>query len=198
MNALDMVRFSIQGAQLEGEEPSARFWRIASGDRVALHYFPIPPDIQSDLRDRQTLYRFYEELATGAGLGVVEVGSIQLTDILAVRTIFRKPQQPFGIDFIGAITLPYQDLSYVVKVYCDETGVTGIREALLAHAFRKIEGPGFEKFNWRMIVESEEYDSQFPRHPLSRLRAIMKEAQTTIRLNSALRKHKQFRWSPIA
>jgi hypothetical protein len=188
----------LQVPYLEDEEPSAKMWRTPSGDIVALYYFPFPPDIHADPRDEKALYRVYEEAAAGAGLGVVEVSSVQLIDVFAVRTIFRQPKLPHGISFIGGITLPYQDLSYVIKAQCYETGVTGIRDTVVGIALRQAVGTGENILNIRMMIEREEYDSQFPEHPLSRLRAIMKEAQTTVRLDSTLRNQKQFRWNPRA
>ena len=48
------------------------------------------------------------------------------------RTIFKFPMSPSGIAYIGSVTLPFRDYSYVIKIQAAEVGVTGMRETIVA------------------------------------------------------------------
>jgi hypothetical protein len=106
----------------------------------------------------------------------------------------------------GSITLPFRDFSYVLKVQCMETGTTGIRESvvlaqMMASGQVKLQnsGPGPQQLRiagcmqdpydpttsaplmWN-LAEDKQYDAQFPDHPLSRLRSVLRQVQPSLRL----------------
>ncbi|MBC8136664.1 MAG: hypothetical protein H8F28_12315 [Fibrella sp.] len=101
--------------------------------------------------------------------------------------------------FIGSLTLPFRDLSYVVKVQCAEEGVTGIRDAVVLDKMLEageIEFSGGKMQGWmqdpydpavnaplmRNLSEDIRYDVDFPDHPLSRLRSILGRVQVSLHL----------------
>ncbi len=204
MPSLDSISFHITALEFEGDREGARVWRTDSGDIVELHYFPLPPDIPSltsihELRDR------YREMAVSAGHGIIEVDTLTIDDCVAVRTIFKVPQEPTGMGYIGGITLPFRDFSFVVRMMCPEHGMTGVRDSVVGELMMRAgqvkidlddEDVGIKGW-WqdpydpnqsgpliKNISENEEYDKEFPDHPLSRLRSILKQVRDTLRVVS--------------
>lgn len=104
----------------------------------------------------------------------------------AVRMIFKAPQQPTGMTYVGSITLPFRDFSFVIKVQCPERGWTGSREAmLLARRMAqgavpvsegRIELPGWDP-------DAEDFDAEFPGHPVSRARRVLRRVAESLAID---------------
>ena len=64
----------------------------------------------------------------------MEIETVNIDGCLSVRTIFKTAINPDGRGrgYLGSITLPYRDFSYVIKVQSSEQGMTGMREAIVA------------------------------------------------------------------
>jgi hypothetical protein len=111
------------------------------------------------------------------------------------------------------IVLPLRDLSYVIKVQCEERGITGIRDSevlyeLLGRGEVAIDTgkKGGQIIGWsqdpydasivstfaRNRAEAEEYDARFPEHPLSRLRLTLKHIQDTLRVKDEIKHEPKF------
>ena len=65
---------------------------------------------------------FYRQSCAKAGAAIIEVDTLIIDDCQASRTIIKVPKQPTGMTYVGAITLPFRDLSFVVEIQCDEIG----------------------------------------------------------------------------
>jgi len=149
---------------------------------------------------------------------MIEVDTPQVDGCLTVRTIFKSGQQPHGMTYIGSITLPFRDVSYVLKVQCRETGITGMREAVVLDRMMasgqvtvgrgsedqlQIHGwsqdpydPAINAPLMRNLAENEHYDAQFPHHPLSRLRSVLRQLQPSLRLAPELKEVPPFVYPP--
>ncbi|NEX93459.1 hypothetical protein [Caulobacter sp. 17J65-9] len=129
----------------------------------------------------------------------------------AERSIFKAPQQPTGRAYIAALTFPFRDCSFVVKVQCLEIGVTGMRDAtimamLTAKGALSADPEHFS--DWlsdpydtaekgpltRNLSEDRKYDEMFPDHPLSRARRTLAELEATVQLSPALQAAPPFRY----
>ena len=97
-----------------------------------------------------------------------------------------------GRTYLGSLTLPFRDFSYVVKVQYREWGMTGAREAAVLSQRAELED-WFE--GWivdpsdptprhlaRNLSEGPQYDSLFPNHPLSRVRNSLDALQASMRI----------------
>lgn len=94
--------------------------------------------------------------------------------------------------YVGSITLPIRDFSYVLKTQCEECCVTGIRDAIVSS--EKIASGEITLDTEKEIVrgwmrdpydssaqqgfamnlsEEEQSDHRFPNHPLSRPRRLL-------------------------
>jgi hypothetical protein len=98
----------------------------------------------------------------------------------AILTIIKVLQPPHGAIYIGSWTFPFAEFSYVLKLQCEERGITGVREtALLVKAINEGKQPD--------DPDDERYDKLFPDHPLSRLRREMAALQPTIRPDAKIK-----------
>jgi hypothetical protein len=214
MRSLDSITFDKTGFALQGDLNGTRVWHTQAGDGIGLYYFNKPPDISAHLDSVDEVRKSYRLLATSAGIGIIEVETLTLDGCPAIRTIFKAPQQPSGMTYLGSITLPFRDFSYVIKVQCMEYGATGIREAVVADALlaagqiqipmdgeRPAEILGWSQDPYdrsvdaplmRNRAEAEEYDSQFPDHPLSRLRAILRQVQGSLHIVAGIKSEPAF------
>ena len=167
---------------------------------VGLYYFPLPPDILADLRSITAVRNFYRQIAKQSGAAIIEVERPEIGVCPTTRVIIKVPQNP-GMTYIGSITLPFRDFSYVLKAQCEEQGLTGIRDAAvsgekmaageitldtetgilrgwLRDPYDSFLNDGFEM----NLSEGDEYDDRFPDHPLSRLRRLLDHLQGTLRV----------------
>jgi hypothetical protein len=214
MPSLDSVTFDTTGLAFDGERDGVRVWSKPPGDVVALHYFPIPPDIPVGLGDVAAIQECTRTAATHGGAAIIEVDVIVVHELLALRQIVKVPQQPHGITYLGIITLPYRSFSFVLKVQCLESVPTGVRDAVILGELMDegrvtIDEAGPAIRGWMRdpydptltdgfrynLSEDAKYDIRFPAHPLSRLRPLLTRLQGTIQLADELRGQPPF--SPL-
>jgi hypothetical protein len=173
-----------------------RRWRNSAGDQFSVDFFAVAPDLPAPLEDIDPLRRLYRQMLGDVG-GLVEVEAMALAGLPVVRAIFKVPQSPSGMTYLGALTIPFRDCSFVLKWQCREQGTTGIRDAAV---FAVISPPFDEETGrpqgWaedpyershrgqglRNRSDDEAWDPQFPAHPLSRLRSYLR-ALTSIRFS---------------
>lgn len=175
---------------------------------LSTNYFDIPPDLAT-LNDIKTVRDNYRDLLAEIGGGLVAVDYINLKGYPAVRSIFKLPKQNGGVIYIGSITLPFAEHSYVIKVQAAEAGITGIRDSsvsmqLLNSGEIEVGDNGF--VGWvadpyepsfvhgllRNISDDEEYDAQFPNHPLSIVRNMLRQIEAEVVLGEELKTIEQF------
>ncbi len=216
MQPLDLITFDTAQLDLRADEASERAWLAANGDAVSLHYFPGPPPIQADLRSVDQVRAFWRQITADAGGAIIEVQTTRIDGHVGIRTVIKMPQEPTGMMYIGAVTRPWRDFSYVGKLSCAEHGITGVRDNTVAmklklkgHEFPP--GPGGPMQGWmadpydpsiitplaRNLSEAEEYDKAFPDHPLSRLRAQFPKIEQTIRVAPVLTSEAPFEYEAI-
>ena len=216
MISLDAIKFHLpEAAQLEHTDEKTMVWELASGDVIALYLFPIPPDIAAPLDDIDGLRNFYRSIATAANLGIIEIDMLLASGQGVVKTIFKVPQTPSGMLYLGTLTIPFRDFSYVIKCQYAETGVTGIRDScvlqqMLANhelAFNEQgEMPGWmrdpydEKIQSPVMMncaEEAKYDREFPDHPLSRVRVVLDEILASLRFDADMSQYPPYVYSPV-
>lgn len=213
-----MVTLDDVGFDLTGFEPRAatgvRAFSSPAGDGVGIYFFALAPDIDAPLDDLAALRAAYRGKVEAAGLGVVEIETVQVAGCRAVRTISKAPQEPSGRTYLGAITLPFRDFSFVLKVQAAETGVTGVRDSIV---FAKLKAAGavtlgpdgargwladpYEPARTGPLIrnrsEDVEYDSSFPDHPLTRVRAVLAHIAATGWVSDAVRAASPFGGSRV-
>lgn len=158
---------------------------------ISINFFELAPELPT-INDLDALRRYYRQSIAAVNGGVIAIDILALKNIPVVRTIFKIPQQPSGITYLAALTIPFENCSYVVKVQCAEWGTTGLRDAvigqkLLANGTLTVGENGYE--NWfsdpydgtfkggTLMNQSEQsiYDKDFPDHPLTQARIIVEQ-----------------------
>lgn len=180
------------------------------GDEIGLYHFAMPPDIAADAGDVNAVRRLYRGIAQGAGLGLVEAELTILDGCRAIRVILKAPQQGHGMTYLASLTLPFRDMSWVIKVLCPEHSITGMRDsAVLAKVLasgKVTRSDSGALVGWwsdpydvtaagsllANLSESRDYDADFPEHPLSRARRILGRIEATFSLDARVREAAPF------
>jgi hypothetical protein len=164
-------------------------WRSDAGDQLSLDFFASAPDLPAG-PDVIGALRVSYRAALGESGGIVEVVPAVVAGVRAVRAIFKMPQDPTGMTYLGAVTIPFRDCSFIIKLQCPEYGVTGVRDAgVFALVAPPLDGatgepigwaqdpydPGHKALGLRNRADDAEWDARFASHPLSRLRSHLRE-----------------------
>lgn len=167
----------------------ARVWETPEHDTVALYFFDIQPNIP-DCATVEALSAFYVSGVESAGGRMVECRLQEAAQRPAIRVLIKTPQQPRGWIYVGTLTLPFRDFSYVVKVQCPEVGMTGVREAVLADRrmaageMPSVGGPGPPFPGWN--PDAPEHDADFPTHPVARTRRLLDHVARSVVLDETV------------
>jgi hypothetical protein len=202
MRGLNAVVFDTKNLRLQSDDGGTRVWVSDAGDTVTLYY----------LTKRQSLRAVPEELgsiraasrlqAARYGGAIVEVDLRTLGGTAVVREIVKVPQSPAGMGYLGSFMIPLVDCGYFLSVAAREKGVTGMRDTAI---FAKLMQSGEVAFgedgespkNWmgdpydpsivgvpaRNRADDAAYDSLFPDHPLSRVRVLLQQIETSLRIS---------------
>jgi hypothetical protein len=177
--SLDAVRFDTAGyaVQSEPQPGKVRVWHTPEGDGLGVYFFPVPPDLPANAASADDLAAFYRRLLGDSGGKLVEARVVVAGGCPAVRTILSVPQQPSGRTYVGSLTVPFRDFSFVLKCQCDEGGPTGLKEVLLFDRSRaanepmQVEGGRFHIPGWD--PDDPKHDAEFPDHPVARVRRVL-------------------------
>ncbi|UCA61961.1 hypothetical protein KB553_10690 [Chryseobacterium rhizoplanae] len=194
---LHSVTIPDQGWTKVSEDDEAIRWvNPQQSALIVLHFFDKEPDLPT-AKDLDYLKKFYRNIAAASNGGVIETDIINLHNIPCVKNIIKIPQQETGMAYIASITIPFENCSYVVKIQADEIGITGMRDALILDRLHKageveIEeeniknwfedpyDPDFRQGTLMNQSELEKYDPEFPEHPLSVARSLIRSTAETI------------------
>ncbi|MFE4603457.1 hypothetical protein ACFRKE_21675, partial [Kitasatospora indigofera] len=99
-----------------------------------------------------------------------------------------------GQVFLGSWTVPRDRCSTVLKIQAAESGMSGLREAVVLDRV----GPGdyFQPHPYAPdlelplpyhVADHEEWDEQFPTHPLSMVRAALRRITPTVVLDDGFK-----------
>lgn len=192
---LDSLAFDTSRYRYEGEDGHERVWFTPEEDRLSLSFFFKPPDLPGGSRHIFELLAWYERHMVSDTLKLVEFDIPFIDGTPAVWIVFKIPQQPSGMIYLGSLTVPFERCSYVLKLQCNERGVTGLRDMA---AFLKAKGDGTitigedGQVHGEFNADDSRLDKAFPDHPLSRLNREFRALQPTIRLHADLKQEIPF------
>jgi hypothetical protein len=166
-------------------------WRDEQGTVMSLHFFNLRPDLPAPLHEPAALQAGLARHTAGAGAGLIDATIEPVDGVPALRQLLKvRHPQGHGQVFIGSYTVPRATCSTVLKLQAPETGPTGMREAFVMAQL----GPdrfytpspyapdatGGLPFHW---ADHEQYDTQFPQHPLTLIRATLRRLLPSVRLD---------------
>lgn len=207
---LEFVTFNIAGFTTDLIRPNQKMMVNPKGDAAVLSYFE---QTQTTLDDYSTIDKarnYYRKTALSQGGGIVEANMKTIDGVQAIESIIKAPQHT-GMSYIGYIAIPFQKFNYVLQITCREGGITGVREAgifLKMKLQKKVEineetgeakgwtndpyDPSFTSKIMRNISDDEQYDKDFPEHPLSRLRRHFKSIESSLKIDDAIKSQTLF------
>lgn len=207
MNVED-VKFTIPGLRPYETEEDGPHWVTPEGNVVSIHHYALPPDIPHPLGQIELIRKFYRRLVAAHG-ALIEVENCSVSNLSGLQTILKFPMDEHGMIYVGSVTLPFVDQSYVIKIQAPEKGTTGIRDSIVAmklgmgvanmqppptglkRLFASKVEPWFQdpydpQF-WSPIMrnrsDSPEYDKDFPEHPLSQVREFLGNLSGSLTFN---------------
>ncbi len=185
--SLASVVFDATGYRDLGIQDGKHVWHTPQGDGLGLFFFPIPPDLPKNARSEDELRQAFSALPTDCKF--VELRLIAVDGHSSVQTIIKAPQQPSGMTYVGSIIVPFRDFSFVLKVQCQERGMTGMREAIILNGILAKGGVARDGSGLPVgfSPDDSKLDAEFPKHPLSRLRTVLRHMEKSLRLNSTVR-----------
>ena len=188
----------------EKEEDSIIHWvNPEQGIALSLNYFYSKPDIPS-IKQVGQLRDYYRNQIVAHNGGLILVDLIELKNYQAIKTIFKIPQQPKGVVYLGSLTIPFRDRSYVIKLQALELGMTGVRDAVILDRYLREGNVNLD--NWSadpynstytkgtLMNKSEapKYDAEFEDHPLTRVRKYLSEIEDNIVFKPEMEKLTKF------
>lgn len=212
MPTLDSLTFDETALNSREDQNGVRYWFTSQGDGCGLYFFDCAPDIGASLDSIDDLRAFFRQMTGESGLGLVEVQTLEVDGCTAVKTIVKAPQNPTGMTYIGSLVIPFRDLSYVLKVQCEERGITGVRDTVVLMEkmqLGQIQTKDGKPIGWwqdaydpaasasvmRNLSDDEEHDAAFPEHPLSRVRSFYRHLLPTIRIAPEVKTASAFRFA---
>lgn len=192
--SLSSIRFDTTGYEARGEliTGQLRAWYTPEGDGLGLFFFAAPPDMPAGARTADDLRAAHAAEIRPSGGRIVEVSTLPIDGCQAVKVIFKTAQEPSGLTYVGSVTIPFRDFSFVIKIQCEEHSPTGLRETILLN--RRLaagEMPTLD-VDGRMQLpgwdpDHESFDAEFPWHPLSRLRKVLGHVAGTVTIDAGVK-----------
>lgn len=178
---------------------------------IVLHFFDKAPDIPANLSDISALRDNFRDGITSMGGGLIKADTLLIDGVLCIEAVFKTPQKPHGMTYFAALTIPFANNSFVLKITAQEFGITGMRDSLVfeqLRASKQIQVDADSEFpkgwmedpykpEWqapclRNKADDEIYDEKFPDHPLSRLRKEISQIKGTLRFSEELKASAKF------
>lgn len=186
----DSVSFDVSRYSYQGEQNGTRVWYLPEGGGIGLYFFPQPTPIPNNLTTLEQLREFY----TSQWASKLILLDCRVKEVDGVRSVLligkALNQESPGATYIGSITIPFRDFSFVIKAQCQEQGITGVREtALVADAMNNgtmtIEDGRPIFHGWS--PDDEQFDEKFPWHPLSRVRAELRSVLASTKIDPTIK-----------
>jgi len=198
---LDTISFDTFDWERQPDQDGDRFWFSDGTIRIILseHFFALPPDLPSTdvdvLRSTYEAWMAEAEEEDGRTAQVVEVNVDPNGPV--VRLVLRLPL-PDRYLFVGSLTVPLAECSWVVKLQAVEGSMTGLREALAAD--RALQELGFQSFQ-QLVGIFDPYDRRWddiaPGDPLTAVRHYLDRLEVSLKFRSEFATQKPFQ-SPAA
>jgi hypothetical protein len=116
------LRFEVDG-WAEGTSPDGHPVLVRAPDDILVaRAFDIPPDLVAPICDLPALYEHLRGPLDEAGAEIVSLGALAIDGVPAVEMIMTAHDAAAGTVYVGALTIPFRDGSFVIKVMCRDSG----------------------------------------------------------------------------
>jgi len=212
--SINSIEFDNFKWNLEENTPHKKTWTSNEESALlAIHYFENhPPDLPARLDDVNTSRIYYRNMiVTQVKGGLIHFEAINLKGYDVIEMIVKQPMPTSGMAYNGSLTILFKKHNFIIKLQAIEAGVTGIREAIILDRLMgdgvapEIDENGkmigwskdpydddFKKGKLMNYAEREEFDVDFPHHPLSTVRNRLKQLKQSISFGDELKKFEKF------
>ena len=199
---VDGVTIDVSGYSYQGVHQGARIWHLPAGGGVVIYFFPVQPNLPGRDARVGTVRSFYEHLCA-QGNRIVECREQTVDGIRCIHLVMGCASgQGRATTYVGSLTIPFKDFSFVVKTQIQEGGMTGLREAILldqalADGTATVTDGKLTMHGWH--PDDERFDAQFPEHPLTQVRQVMRSITASVRIDPQIRQAPAFahpNWQP--
>ena len=192
---LDSLSFDASRYHYQGDADGKRTWLTPAGDGIGVLYFPTRPGLPAQVHSIAELEQFYQERVCNDDVRMSEFNLVTADGIRCIWMILKVSLKPTGMVYLGSLTLPFAQFSYVIKMQCIERGVAGLRETMLLLKAQQdgsvtIGEDGNITGAWN--PDDAIHDAEFPDHPLSRLRAEFTHIVTSLQVGEAIKNEARF------
>jgi len=193
--SFDPSQLTMHGWSLVNKEVSTAYWHDGVGDVISL---TLTPPVQSlpSLSDTDELRKYCRRSAERQAAGLVEVRSTIGAAGPSLTYIYKRLEVP-ALTYYGVLSTPFDGGMWRWMILAYERGTTGVREATVtsrlfeAHELTLetyeatwAQDPydpsyrGVDRSTLRYRSDTEEYDDEFPDHPLSKVRRELRRLLT--------------------
>jgi hypothetical protein len=191
----DSVTFDVSRYEYQGVREGIKVWHTPEGDGLGLYFFTRRPDIPSGLTSTSQLHEHYSA-KIDSNSRVIDCKVQRFDDTPCVWTIVGNNDATTKSSvYVGSLTIPFQNFSYVIKMQSPERGITGIREAMLiANSLKTgtgaVHNGQFVPEGWSF--DDEQFDRLLPQHPLSRLRRELRLIAQSVKIDVKVKREEPF------
>lgn len=218
--SIDSLVFDIAGLELVKQVDGEKFLVDTQGGEIVSLAFFRPHDFEWDALSPE-LHRRYEYVNQAAGGALIDCQVKKSAGLEGIRVVSKGWAQSEGLAkaYCASLSVILEDCCYILKVMSQESGTTGVREAMVAMLqFQRGELPQAGKIGQhesadaktvgsmdefvaisrqgpmqRIEADDARYDETFSDHPLSRVRAILDRLEASFRPDPGLAQAKPFR-----
>ena len=198
---IQSITLNPENWKLYQENESIRIWVNKFGDLLSINFFPENPNLPEFVGNIHSLRNFYRDTIVQSNGGLVEVEKEFWGDLLLIKTIFKIAQEPTGFTYIASYSIIMESYVFIIKVQCQEKGMTGARECAVLLITEKmglipkgtLEGWFYDPYDPSIkngvlsnFSDQEKYDKYFPDHPLSRARKTLQYIRETMRIRNEI------------
>jgi hypothetical protein len=209
---INSIQLDTSGWKLQEQSKKTIMWmsedQVVISPTIIKYFFGLPP-----MTDLAGIRDFCRQLPEGGGKvgGIVFADLIQLQGVPAIKTIY-KYEIPPSYGYTGLLIFPFKKVHYIISLASGERGITGLRDAFVTDqllsegkiAIEEFEKPAPDGSDGRLIgwfqdpydpaykgnilcsaADDEKYDSQFPDHPLTKIRKHVQHIENTMRFETS-------------
>jgi hypothetical protein len=193
------VRITLPGWNEDTSNKDSRTWRDIDGDLLSLD---IPTEALHLPNKELELTRWCRELAQRRRGGLIEARAVDSGIRPSVRLVYKRLQIRAYV-YTGMFISHVEGFTLIWTIVAGERGTTGVREAVVTSNLmnagkltlddyrsgwaRDPYEPayqGVDRSVLRFISDDESYDEQFPQHPLSKVRRVLRALPAAIQLDT--------------
>jgi hypothetical protein len=125
MNAvtINSIRLNVDTWQVREQSDRYLVWDNSISDLLSLSFCPVPLTSQIGLSATQKLqdfHRLYRKTIQQSGGTLISVDIVSMKGVSAIKALFMFPKPHRSQTYVGSLTFPFRDFSYVVKIQCQK------------------------------------------------------------------------------